>query len=76
MITSKCLKGQLGPCVSNGSLFGPKKVSWGAALVTAYPLPHNPARPIEGASVIELSEALGRVAAGSFIKFTLRPLIL
>ena len=45
MITSKRLKGQLGPCVSNGSLFGPKKVSWGAALVTAHPLPHNPARP-------------------------------
>ena len=48
MITSKCIKGQLGPFVSNGSLFGPKKVSWGASLVMAqlaHPLPHNPARP-------------------------------
>ena len=31
---------------------------------------------IEVASVIELSEASGRVVAGLFIKFTLRPLIL
>ena len=39
---------------------------------------YNDMVAIEVASVIELSEALGRVAAGlfMFIKFTLRPLIL